>query len=67
MVLTPVICSLRQDVLRISKCEDDREGEFHTQVFENYNRNAPEVALALTEMFVSGTSTRHPWGKWLKN
>jgi putative transposase len=34
----------------------DREGEFHTQVFDRYNRNEPEVAEALTQMFVSGTS-----------
>jgi putative transposase len=36
----------------------DREGQFHTQVFERYGRYEPEVADALTEMFVSGTSTR---------
>ena len=35
----------------------DREGQFHTQVFERYGRYEPEVAEALTEMFVSGTST----------
>jgi putative transposase len=35
----------------------DREGEFQTQVFERYNRSAPEVAEALTQMFVSGVST----------
>lgn len=35
----------------------DREGEFHTQVFERYSRYEPEVAEALTQMFVSGTST----------
>lgn len=35
----------------------DREGAFHSQVFERYNRNAPEVAEALTQMFVSGVST----------
>lgn len=35
----------------------DREGEFHTQVFDRYNRYEPEVAEALTQMFVSGTST----------
>lgn len=39
------------------KVPRDREGEFHTQVFEGYNRNAPEVAEALTQMFVSGVST----------
>jgi putative transposase len=40
----------------------DREGVFHTQVFERYNRYEPEVAEALTDMFVSGTST-HKVGK----
>ena len=40
----------------------DREGQFHTQVFERYARYEPEVAQALTEMFVSGTST-HKVGK----
>jgi putative transposase len=40
----------------------DREGQFQTQVFERYGRYEPEVAQALTEMFVSGTST-HKVGK----
>src|SRR6266516_2275911 len=40
----------------------DREGQFHTQVFERYGRYEPEVAEALTQMFVSGTST-HKVGK----
>jgi transposase-like protein len=35
----------------------DREGRFHTQAFERYSRFEPQVAAALTEMFVSGTST----------
>ena len=35
----------------------DRAGQFHTQVFERYGRYEPEVVEALTEMFVSGTST----------
>ncbi|MBO0778962.1 MAG: IS256 family transposase [Ktedonobacteraceae bacterium] len=39
------------------KVPRDREGAFHTQVFERYNRHAPEVAEALTQMFVSGVST----------
>jgi hypothetical protein len=30
----------------------------HTQVFERYGRYEPEVAEALTDMFVSGTSTQ---------
>ncbi len=37
----------------------DRAGAFHTQVFERYGRYEPEVAEALTDMFVSGTSTHH--------
>ncbi len=40
----------------------DGEGQFQTQVFERYGRDEPEVAEALTEMFVSGTST-HQVGK----
>lgn len=44
------------------KVPRDREGEFHTQVFERYNRYEPEVAEGLTQMFVSGTST-HKVGK----
>src|SRR5947199_5466522 len=40
----------------------DREGQFNTQVFERYSRYEPEVAEALTEMFISGTST-HKVGK----
>ena len=35
----------------------DREGHFHTQVFERYRRYEPQVAEALTEMFVAGAST----------
>jgi transposase-like protein len=35
----------------------DREGVFHSQVFERYSRYEPEVAEALTQMFISGTST----------
>src|SRR6266446_2700218 len=44
------------------KVPRDREGQFHSQVFERYSRYEPEVAEALTEMFVSGTST-HKVGK----
>ena len=40
----------------------DRAGAFHTQAFERYSRYEPEVAEALTDMFVSGTST-HRVGK----
>src|SRR5713101_2507722 len=39
------------------KVPRDRAGKFHPQVFERYNRYEPEVAEALTQMFVSGTST----------
>jgi len=52
----------RDLVTKAGRIEDlsvprDREGQFHTQVFERYGRYEPEVAQALTEMFVSGTST----------
>ncbi len=40
------------------KVPRDRAGAFHTQVFERYSRYEPEVAEALTDMFVSGTSTQ---------
>src|SRR5258708_36573116 len=39
------------------KVPRDREGEFHTQVFERYKRYEPEVPEARAQMFVSGTST----------
>ncbi len=35
----------------------DREGQFHTQVFERYHRYEPHIADGLTQMFVAGTST----------
>ena len=44
------------------KVPRDREGEFYTKVFERYGRYEPEVAEALTDMFISGTST-HKVGK----
>lgn len=44
------------------KVPRDREGDFHTKAFERYSRYEPEVAEALTDMFVSGTST-HKVGK----
>jgi putative transposase len=34
----------------------DREGHFHTQVFDRYRRYEPQVADGLTEMFVAGVS-----------
>ena len=36
----------------------DREGKFHTQAFERYNRYEPQVAEGLTQMFVAGVSTQ---------
>lgn len=36
----------------------DREGQFHTQLFERYNRYEQQVADGITDMFVSGTSTQ---------
>jgi putative transposase len=36
----------------------DREGEFHTQVFDRYQRYEPQVAKGLTQMFVAGVSTQ---------
>lgn len=44
------------------KVPRDRAGAFHTQVFERYGCYEPEVVEALTDMFVSGTST-HRVGK----
>ena len=64
---TPVISLPPRGALKISKWEDDREGEFQTQAFERYSRYEPEVAEGLTEMFVSGTSTRYQSAKLRKN
>ena len=36
----------------------DREGHFHTRVFDRYSRYEPQVAEGLTEMFVAGVSTQ---------
>ena len=66
MAPTVVIWSHHRVGSRSSRFEDDREGQFHTQVFERYSRYEPQVAQGLTEMFVAGVSTRHPSGKWLK-
>jgi putative transposase len=35
----------------------DRQGQFHTQVFDRYRRYEPHIAEGLTQMFVAGTST----------
>jgi putative transposase len=40
------------------KVPRDREGHFHTQVFERYRRYEPQVAEGLTQMFVAGVSTQ---------
>ncbi len=39
------------------KVPRDREGQFHTQVFDRYQRYEPHIAEGLTQMFVAGTST----------
>src|SRR2546421_2609617 len=39
------------------KVPRDREGQFHTQVFDRYSRYEPHIAEGLTQMFVAGTST----------
>jgi putative transposase len=36
----------------------DREGHFHTQVFDRYSRYEPQVAEGVTQMFVAGVSTQ---------
>ena len=36
----------------------DREGQFHTQAFDRYQRYEPQVAEGLTQMFVAGVSTQ---------
>lgn len=53
-------CDLVTPTWRIEdlKVPRDRAGAFHTQVFKRYSRYEPEVAEALTDMFVSGTSTQ---------
>ena len=40
----------RIDELKVPR---DREGQFHSQVFERYHRYEPEVAEALTQMDVA--------------
>jgi len=55
--------SYRRDLVTSSgrieelKVPRDREGQFHTQVFDRYSRYEPQVAQGLTEMFVAGVST----------
>src|SRR5437588_11016594 len=38
------------------KVPRDREGQFHTQAFERYQRYEPHIAEGLTQMFVAGVS-----------
>jgi putative transposase len=40
------------------KVPRDREGQFHTQAFERYQRYEPHIAEGLTQMFVAGVSTQ---------
>src|SRR5260370_41148387 len=44
----------RMEALKVPR---DREGQFHSQVFERCSRYEREVAEALTQMFVSGVTT----------
>lgn len=39
------------------KVPRDREGQFHTQVFDRHSRYEPQEAQGLTEMFVANVST----------
>jgi transposase-like protein len=39
------------------KVPRDREGQFHTQAFERYQRYEPHITEGLTQMFVAGVST----------
>jgi putative transposase len=39
------------------KVPRDREGQFHTQAFERYQRYEPHIAEGLMQMFVAGVST----------
>ncbi len=40
------------------KVPRDREGHFHTQVFDRFSRYEPHIAEGLTQMFVAGTITQ---------
>jgi transposase-like protein len=63
MAILPASWLRRRVALRRCRVEDDREGQFHTQVFERYRSSEPQVAQGLTDMFVAGTSTPHLWAK----
>ena len=36
----------------------DRDGQFHTELFERYQRSEKALVLAITQMYVEGVSTR---------
>lgn len=57
MAPTPVIWSPLEARIEEIKVPRDREGQFHTQVFDRYSRFEPHIAEGLTQMFVAGTST----------
>ena len=63
MGTTPAIFRTSTGRIEALQVPRDREGQFHTQVFERYRRYEPQVADGLTDMFVAGVSTRHPWEK----
>src|SRR5215210_4551720 len=46
-----------QGVIEDLKVPRDRDGQFQTQVFENYARYEPQVEEGLRQMFVAGVST----------
>lgn len=46
-----------QGVIEDLQVPRDREGQFHTQVFERFARYEPQVEEGLREMFVAGVST----------
>ena len=54
---TPVIWRQRRGDSKIGSVPRDREGHFHTQAFERYQRYEPHIAEGLTQMFVAGVST----------
>ncbi len=52
----------RSLITRIGKIElrvpQDRQGRFHTEVFERYQRSEKALVSALAEMYIEGVSTR---------
>jgi len=47
-----------QGVIADLKVPRDREGQFQTQVFDNYRRYEPQIEEGITDMFVAGVSTQ---------